>query len=149
MTPRQIAMLLALAALWGASFLFMRVAVPELGPVVLADGRVAIAGLALLAYATAIGARPALRARWRDYLLLGAVNAALPFTLLAAAELEIEASLAAVLNAMAPMCGAIVGAVWLRRRQACPCPKRLRNARSPTSRRFTRSCRPTVIARLS
>ena len=109
-------MLLVLAALWGASFLFMRVAVPELGPVVLAEGRVAIAGLALLAYAAAIGARPALRARWRDYLLLGTINAALPFALLAAAELEIEASLAAVLNAMAPMCGAIVGAVWLRRR---------------------------------
>jgi drug/metabolite transporter (DMT)-like permease len=109
-------MLLVLAALWGASFLFMRVAVPELGPVVLADGRVVVAGGALLAYAAAIGARPALRARWRDYLLLGTINAALPFALLAAAELEIEASLAAVLNAMAPMCGAIVGAVWLGRR---------------------------------
>ena len=106
-------MLLALAALWGASFLFMRVAVPSLGPIVLADLRVAIAGLALLAYATLVRARPALRARWRDYLLLGTINAALPFSLLAAAELEIEASLAAVLNAMAPMCGAIVGAVWL------------------------------------
>src|SRR5215218_813840 len=116
MTPRQIAMLLVLAALWGASFLFMRVAVPALGPIVLADARVAIAGLALLAYAVAINARPALGARWRDYLLLGTVNAALPFTLLAAAELEIEASLAAVLNALAPMCGAIVGAIWLRRR---------------------------------
>jgi drug/metabolite transporter (DMT)-like permease len=109
-------MLLVLAALWGASFLFMRVAVPALGPVVLADARVAIAGVALLGYAVAIGARPALRARWRDYLLLGAVNAALPFTLLSAAELEIEASLAAVLNAIAPLCGAIVGAVWLGQR---------------------------------
>ncbi len=116
MTPRQVAMLLVLAALWGASFLFMRVAVPALGPVVLADARVAIAGVALLAYAVAIGARPALRARWRDYLLLGAINAALPFTLLSAAELEIEASLAAVLNAVAPLCGAIVGAVWLGQR---------------------------------
>ena len=116
MTPRQIAMLLGLASLWGASFLFMRVAVPALGPIALADARVAVAGVALLAYALAIGARPALRARWRDYLLLGAVNAALPFSLLSAAELEIEASLAAVLNAMAPMCGAIVGAVWLRQR---------------------------------
>ncbi len=114
MTPRQIAMLLALAALWGASFLFMRVAVPALGPIVLADGRVAIAGVALLAYAAAIRARSGLRERWRDYLLLGAINAALPFSLLAAAELELEASLAAVLNAVAPMCGAIVGAVWLR-----------------------------------
>jgi drug/metabolite transporter (DMT)-like permease len=116
MTARQTIMLVALAALWGASFLFMRVAVPSLGPVVLADARVAIAGVALLAYATLIGARPALRARWRDYLLLGAVNAALPFTLLSAAELEIEASLAAVLNAMAPLCGAIVAAVWLGQR---------------------------------
>jgi drug/metabolite transporter (DMT)-like permease len=86
MTPRQLAMLLGLAALWGASFVFMRVAVPALGPIVLADARVAIAGTALLGYAAAIGARPALRARWRDYLLLGAVNAALPFSLLAAAQ---------------------------------------------------------------
>jgi len=115
-TLRQLAMLLGLAALWGASFLFMRVAVPSFGPVVLADGRVAIAGAALLAYAVAIRARPSLRARWRDYLLLGTINAALPFSLLAAAELEIEASLAAVLNAMAPLCGAIVGAVWLGQR---------------------------------
>ena len=109
-------MLLTLAALWGASFLFMRVAVPSFGPIVLADARVAIAGVALLGYAAAIGARPALRARWRDYLLLGTINAALPFSLLAAAELEIEASLAAVLNAMAPLCGALVGAVWLGQR---------------------------------
>jgi drug/metabolite transporter (DMT)-like permease len=116
MTARQIAMLLGLAALWGASFLFMRVAVPEFGPVALADARVALAGAALLAYAAAIGSRPALRARWRDYLLLGSVNAALPFTLLSAAELEIEASLAAVLNALAPMCGAIVAAIWLHER---------------------------------
>jgi drug/metabolite transporter (DMT)-like permease len=115
-TARQLAMLLVLAALWGASFLFMRVAVPSLGPVVLADARVAIAGVALLAYAALIGARPALRARWRDYLLLGSINAAVPFTLLSAAELEIEASLAAVLNAMAPLCGALVGAVWLGQR---------------------------------
>jgi drug/metabolite transporter (DMT)-like permease len=113
MTLRQLAMLLALAALWGASFLFMRVAVPALGPIVLADARVAIAGAALFAYAAAIGARPALRERWRDYLLLGTINAALPFSLLAAAQLEVEASLAAVLNAMAPLCGALVAAVWL------------------------------------
>ena len=113
MTARQLGMLLGLAALWGASFVFMRVSVPAFGPIVLADARVAIAGAALLAYAAAIGARPALRARWRDYLLLGTINAALPFSLLAAAQLEIEASLAAVLNAMAPLFGALVAAIWL------------------------------------
>jgi drug/metabolite transporter (DMT)-like permease len=116
MTARQLAMLLALAALWGASFLFMRVSVPAFGPIVLADARVAVAGIAMLAYAAAIGARPALRACWRDYALLGTINAALPFSLLAAAQLEIEASLAAVLNAMAPLFGALVAAVWLGQR---------------------------------
>ena len=120
MRPQDLGELVLLAALWGASFLFMRVAVPALGPVVLADARVAIAGVALLGYAVAIGSRPALRARWRDYLMLGAINAALPFTLLSAAELEIDASLAAVLNAMAPLCGAIVGAVWLGQRVTTP-----------------------------
>jgi drug/metabolite transporter (DMT)-like permease len=119
-TVRQLAMLLTLAALWGASFLFMRVAVPALGPVVLADARVAIAGVALLAYAAAIGALPVLRTRWRDYLMLGGINAALPFALLSAAELEIDASLAAVLNALAPLCGAVVGAVWLGHRVTHP-----------------------------
>jgi drug/metabolite transporter (DMT)-like permease len=113
MTPRQLAMLLGLAALWGASFLFMRVAVPSFGPILLADARVVLAGVVLFAYSAVIGARPALRARWRDYLLLGSVNAALPFSLLAAAQLELEASLAAVLNAMAPLFGALVAAVWL------------------------------------
>jgi drug/metabolite transporter (DMT)-like permease len=113
MTPRQLAMLLSLAALWGASFLFMRVAVPSFGPVVMSDARVALAGVVLFAYASAIGARPALRERWRDYLLLGSINAALPFSLLAAAQLEIEASLGAVLNAMAPLFGALVAALWL------------------------------------
>ena len=89
---------------------------PAFGPIVLADARVAIAGAALLAYAPAIGSCPALRTRWRDYLLLGTINAALPFSLLAAAQLEIEASLAAVLNAMASLCGALVAAIWLGQR---------------------------------
>ena len=114
MTPRLFVMMIALAAVWGVSFLFMRVAVPSLGPVVLAGARVAIAGLALVAYAAlSDGSLPVLRGRWRDWLIFGTVSAALPFALLSAAELEIEASLAAVLNAMAPLFGAVVAAVWL------------------------------------
>ena len=78
--------MLVLAALWGASFLFMRVAVPALGPVVLADARVAIAGAALSRSPRRSARWPRSRGRWRDCLLLGAVNAALPFALLSAAS---------------------------------------------------------------
>src|SRR5688572_8404849 len=127
MTARQITLLLALAALWGASFLFMRVAAPSFGPIVLADARVLLAGAALVLYAVAQrppGARRGsggdgdegmargIWSRRRDYLVLGAVNAAVPFALLSAAELEVEASLAAVLMAVAPLAGAVVAAVW-------------------------------------
>ena len=114
MTPRLFLMMLVLAAVWGASFLFMRVAVPALGPVVLACARVALAGAVLVVVAlVSAGGWPRWRGRVRDWLVFGAVSAALPFALLAAAELEIDASLAAVLNATAPLCGALVAAVWL------------------------------------
>jgi len=66
-------MLLALAALWGASFLFIRVAVDNLGPVALADGRLLLAVVGLVAI-LALARRPAARRRApvSRYLLLGA-----------------------------------------------------------------------------
>jgi drug/metabolite transporter (DMT)-like permease len=115
-TARQLTLLLVLAALWGASFMLIRIAVPALGPVALAGIRVVLAGLALLAWAAAIRALPRRTRRRRDYLLLGAVNAALPFALISAAELELTASTAAILNAMAPVFGAAVGALWFQQR---------------------------------
>ncbi len=113
-------MLAFLAALWGASFLFIAIAVGELGAVGLAEGRVVLAATGLAAYAAALGRLPALRARWRGYVVLGAVNAALPFVLVAAAELTIPASLAAIVNATAPLFSAAGAAIWL----AQPLPRR-------------------------
>jgi len=100
-------MLLALAAVWGASFLFIRVAVDDLGPVALADGRLLLAAAALAPF-VARGARR--RVALRRYLLVGAINAALPFTLIALAETRIDASLAAILNASTPLFSAVVAA---------------------------------------
>src|SRR3954454_21069656 len=112
MTLRQIRMLLALAALWGASFLFIRVAVDDLGPVVLADGRLLLAVAGLVAILAVVRRRAAPRqVPLRRYLLLGAVNAALPFTLIAAAETRLDASLAAILNASTPLFAALIAAI--------------------------------------
>src|SRR4051812_27112585 len=103
-------MLVALAAVWGASFLFIRVSVDDLGPVAVADWRLlgAAATLALLLIPTGRLVRP--RAPWRKYFLLGAVNAAAPFTLIALAEKRLDASLAAIINASTPLFSALVGA---------------------------------------
>src|SRR3954468_23273180 len=103
-------MLVALAAVWGASFLFIRLSVDDLGAVGVADGRLLLAAATLAALLLPFGrlARP--RAPWRKYFLLGAVNAAAPFTLIALAEKRLDASLAAIINASTPLFSALVGA---------------------------------------
>src|SRR5687768_5698114 len=108
------AMLTVLAAIWGASYLFIRVAAPAVGPFPLMAARVVVAGAVLAALALAAGQLPTLRGRIRAYLLLGLVNAAIPFTLIAAAELYVTASLAGIVTTTAPLFSALVAAVWLK-----------------------------------
>ncbi|AIQ12262.1 DMT family transporter [Paenibacillus durus] len=116
MKSREIGVLLLLASLWGASFLFMRIASPVLGPFLLIDLRVLIAGVALVIYAAIIRHRPRLLHNWKEYLLLGALNAAIPFCLIAAAELHIDSSLAAILNSTTPLFTALVARIWIQDR---------------------------------
>ncbi|WAH44622.1 DMT family transporter [Alicyclobacillus fastidiosus] len=106
-------LLVVLAALWGASFLFIRVASPMLGPALLVDCRVLIAALSLVLYALVLRQRVQLLARWKSYLVLGAINAAIPFCLISIAELRLSAALAAILNATTPMFTAVVARIWM------------------------------------
>ncbi|AFZ65936.1 DMT family transporter [Deinococcus peraridilitoris] len=106
--------LFVLAAIWGGSFLLIRVAVPALGPVPLVIVRVALAGLTLGLYAWATRHALGLWQRPGAFLILGFLNAAAPFALIAAAQLHIGPSMVAVLNASTPLFTAIVAAVWLR-----------------------------------
>ena len=113
MTPKQLGALLLLAAVWGASFLFYRVAVPVLGPFVLVELRVLLAGLALLAYALIVRKKLELRANLGKLFILGLLNSVIPFTLIAAAQLTLSASLASILNATTPLFAAIAASIWL------------------------------------
>jgi drug/metabolite transporter (DMT)-like permease len=114
MALSDIARLLTLAGLWGASFVFIRIVVPALGPLWLAFLRVALAFVALFAVAGVQRSIPPLRERWRDYLVVGTINSALPFALFAFAEESVSASMAAILNATSPFFGALVAALWLK-----------------------------------
>src|SRR6185437_8408436 len=111
---QDLARLVALAAMWGASYLFLRYAAPFMGPVLLIELRVALAGAALLAFALASGGAVGWRRFWREYLFVGAVGLALPFTLIAQAVTVIDASTAAILNALAPLFASVVAAIWIR-----------------------------------
>jgi drug/metabolite transporter (DMT)-like permease len=113
MRHKDLGALMLLGALWGGSFLFIRVAVPALGPFVLMELRVGLAVLALTLYAVAVGRLSKLRARWREFLIIGTVNTAIPFSLIAAAEINLTASLAAILNSTTVLFTALVAAAWM------------------------------------
>ncbi len=110
---RDLGALVLLGALWGGSFLYIRVAVPALGPALLMELRVLLAAAALSLYAVAVGRLPALRSRRKEFLILGGLNAAIPFTLIAAAEITLTASLASILNSTTPLFAAVVAAAWI------------------------------------
>lgn len=116
MTILHLGGLTLMAAIWGASFLFISIAVPAYGPFGLMEVRVLLGGLILWGLAAAVRRRADWLPRWRQYAVLGALNAAIPFTLIAAAELVLPASLAAILNALTPVFTAIVSAIWLGQR---------------------------------
>jgi drug/metabolite transporter (DMT)-like permease len=114
--PADAARLVALAAIWGASFIFIRVAVVPLGPVATAELRVVLASVTLLAWLGFAGIGLGLREHWRLYLAVGTLNSALPFALWAFSAIHLPASYLVVLNATSPLFGAAVSAVWLRER---------------------------------
>jgi drug/metabolite transporter (DMT)-like permease len=114
--PTDVGELIALAALWGASFLFMRMGAGEFGPVALAAVRVAGASLFLLPLVRWRGQWGELARHWKAILLVGIVNSALPFLCYSYAALSITAGLSSIFNAAAPLFGAVVAALWLKER---------------------------------
>ncbi len=110
-------LILLLAAMWGASYLFIKVAVDDIPPAAMTDFRLSIAAVLLTGYlAFRSGARSAvteLRAAWRPCLVLGIINAALPMTLVAWGETHIDSSIAGIAQASVPIFVAILGLRYL------------------------------------
>ena len=116
MPRRDLLDLLLLGAIWGAAFLFTRMAVPEFGPVALVEVRVLIAATALVALVALRRQASAFRGRWGALVLIGTINTAVPFALFAYATRTVPAGFAAVLNASVPLFGALLGRVFFSER---------------------------------
>jgi drug/metabolite transporter (DMT)-like permease len=114
MKTKEVGVLLVLSALWGGGFLFIRIATPVFGPVALMAIRVLLTGLCLFLFALVTRTRLELRAYWRHYLVIGIINAALPFLLIGVAELHLTSGLAALLNATTPLFGALTAVFWMK-----------------------------------
>ena len=108
--------LFTLAALWGGSFLFVRIAANPLGPAVLIEVRVAFAALTLLIVSLFLKKSLKFISNIKHFLTLGLFNSALPFLLFAYSAQVLNVSTLAILNSTAPIWGAIIGAIWTRTR---------------------------------
>ncbi|WP_196137235.1 DMT family transporter [Aliikangiella sp. G2MR2-5] len=113
MTSRNIANLVLLAAIWGSSFLLMRVSVPEFGAAPMMFFRVLLAGLALLPFVFIQKRQGVMLSKAKEMTIVGLFNSALPFSLIAFSTLYVTAGFASVLNAATPMCAAVIAFVWL------------------------------------
>ncbi len=116
MKPRDYVELVVLAAIWGGSFLFMRIGAPEFGALPMAGVRVGVASLVLLPLLMHRTGMAELRRVWPKLLLLGLLNNAIPFALYSFAALSITAGLASILNATTPLWTALVAWAWLGQR---------------------------------
>jgi drug/metabolite transporter (DMT)-like permease len=110
-------LILLLAAMWGASYLFIKVAVEDIPPAAMTDLRLAIAAVLLTAYlvqrAGLAAAVSQIRSAWVPCLVLGIINAALPMTLVAWGETHIDSSIAGIAQASVPIFVFILGLRFL------------------------------------
>jgi drug/metabolite transporter (DMT)-like permease len=113
---KDFAALIALAAIWGSSYLFIRVAVDSLGPLVLSFLRVVIGAVGLLTYATLRGKNAESQPLNRIFLILAVLNTAVPYALISFSEIHLTASMAGILNATVPLFTALAAAGWNRQR---------------------------------
>lgn len=112
--PIEMVVLVILAAIWGSSFLFLRIASPVFGPFMTVFLRVFVAGVALFLYSRISGKATNMAVRWKKLLILGGINSALPFTLISTATLTLNASMASILNSTVPIFTAFVTWLWLK-----------------------------------
>ena len=118
---RELALLLLLATLWGASYTFIKLGVATIAPITLIAARTAIAGLLLLAIMRWRGVRlPRDGATWRRFLLQACLNSVIPWTLLAWGERSVDAGLATILNSASPIFAFLLTAAVTRHEAAPP-----------------------------
>lgn len=109
------AVFLLLGLIWGSSFLWIKIALQEIGPATLVALRMSLGALGFLLFLPFIGER--LPRQWREWLplaVLGLINTGLPIFLISWGELYVDSGTAAVLNSLVPLFSLIIAGLWLR-----------------------------------
>ncbi len=106
-------LLITLAAIWGSSFIFMRVLAPALGPVVTTDMRLLIAGIVLTLFLRLKNQPLELAKNLKRYVIIGLLNSGIPFLLFSFAALHLPSSISVIINSLTPLFGVFFSILWL------------------------------------
>lgn len=112
MNPVDILRMLSLAAIWGASFLFMRVIAPVIGTIPTAFFRVSIAAVGLLVILGLMRINWDFKGKLKTVMLLGLINSGIPATLYSVAAQVLPAGYSAIFNATTPLMGVLIGGLF-------------------------------------
>ena len=114
MSAKEYGVLFALGSIWGASFMFIKVAGAEMQPFFLVETRLGLAALVMLLLSIwQPGTLSSMLANWRPIVVMGLINCAIPYTLITWGELYINSGLAAIYNACAPLWAGLLGLFWV------------------------------------
>ncbi|WP_408600037.1 DMT family transporter [Pseudomonas sp. PLMAX] len=116
MNPVDIVRLLSLAAIWGASFLFMRIIAPVIGTIPTAFFRVSIAATGLLLILGLMRISWDFKGKLKTVMLLGVINSGIPATLYSVAAQVLPAGYSAIFNATTPLMGVLIGGLFFHER---------------------------------
>ena len=118
MSKKEWTAFIGLSLAWGSSFLFIKIAIQEVGPFTLAGTRVAIGAAALVLTALAMRSKVNLsRNQVRSLFVIGLFNTAMPFALISWAEIQLDSGVASILNGTVPLFTAIIAYFWLKEEQ--------------------------------
>ena len=111
---KDISLLVLLAAIWGSSYLFLRIATPAIGVTLTMSSRIIIAAVFMIIIIALLGSMPDYRKNWKHFTVLGLLNLVIPFSLISFAVSYLNASLSAILNATTPLFTMLVSTIWLK-----------------------------------
>lgn len=112
MKPKHFLLLILLAAIWGSSYLFLRLATPAMGISLTMASRIVLGALVMIAVFTYTKKLPDYKLFWKQYIILGILNIVLPFTFITYSITNLNASIGAILNATTPLFTIIVSSIW-------------------------------------
>jgi drug/metabolite transporter (DMT)-like permease len=116
MKPKDIIQLFVLAAIWGSSYMFIRIAAPAIGVPLTMGLRIAIAATIMVGVFAYLRRLPQYTLYWKQYIILGLLNLVLPFALISFSVANLNASIGAILNATTPLFTMIISSLWLKER---------------------------------